>query len=97
MADADAAAEEKADREKPYERGRPTAPFPVVGSRVAIWIVAQLHLLFAAFVLAVPMFALIIEFIGYHTERQALRPAGARVHQAAVGVVLAHRDLRRRS
>ncbi|HJP30569.1 MAG TPA: cytochrome ubiquinol oxidase subunit I [Candidatus Latescibacteria bacterium] len=41
--------------------------FPVVGSRVAIWVVAQLHLMFAAFVLAVPMFALIIEFIGYRT------------------------------
>lgn len=41
--------------------------FPRVGSRVAIWVVAQLHLLFAAFVLAVPMFALIIEFIGYVT------------------------------
>ena len=35
--------------------------FPVVGSRVAIWAVAQLHLLFAAFVLAVPLFAFIIE------------------------------------
>jgi cytochrome bd-type quinol oxidase subunit 1 len=42
--------------------------FPVIGSRVAIWIVMQLHLLFAAFVLAVPMFALIIEFIGYKTK-----------------------------
>jgi len=41
--------------------------FPVIGSRVAIWAVAQLHLLFAAFVLAVPMFVLIIEYIGYRT------------------------------
>ena len=41
--------------------------FPVVGSRVAIWAVAQLHLLFAAFVLAVPIFAFIIEVIGYKT------------------------------
>jgi cytochrome bd-type quinol oxidase subunit 1 len=41
--------------------------FPVVGSRVAIWSVAQLHLLFAAFVLAVPIFAFIIEVIGYKT------------------------------
>ncbi|MFQ5569934.1 MAG: cytochrome ubiquinol oxidase subunit I [Rhodothermales bacterium] len=41
--------------------------FPLVGSRVAMWVVAQLHLMFAAFVLAVPMFALIIEFIGYKT------------------------------
>lgn len=42
--------------------------FPVIGSRVAIWVVAQLHLLFAAFVLAVPMFALLIEYIGYRTK-----------------------------
>jgi len=42
--------------------------FPFVGSRVAIWVVAELHLMFAAFVLAVPMFALIIEFIGYYTK-----------------------------
>ncbi|MEO6096066.1 MAG: cytochrome ubiquinol oxidase subunit I [Fibrobacteria bacterium] len=42
--------------------------FPVIGSRVAIWIVAQLHLMFAAFVLAVPMFALTIEYIGYRTK-----------------------------
>src|SRR6476660_3477961 len=41
--------------------------FPIVGSRVAIWAVAQLHLLFAAFVLAVPIFAFIIEVIGYKT------------------------------
>ena len=38
--------------------------FPFVGSRVAVWVLAQLHLMFAAFVLAVPIFALIIEFIG---------------------------------
>ncbi|MBT8401882.1 MAG: cytochrome ubiquinol oxidase subunit I [Rhodothermia bacterium] len=41
---------------------------PVIGSRVAMWVVAQLHLMFAAFVLAVPMFALIIEIIGYVTK-----------------------------
>ena len=40
---------------------------PVIGSRIFVWIVAELHLMFAAFVLAVPMFALIIEFIGYKT------------------------------
>ena len=44
--------------------------FPVIGSRVAIWIVAQLHLMFAAFVLAVPMFALTIEYIGYRTKEK---------------------------
>jgi cytochrome d ubiquinol oxidase subunit I len=49
------------DQAPPYRR------FPGVGSRVAIWMVAQLHLLFAAFVLAIPIFALIVEAIGYKT------------------------------
>jgi Fe-S-cluster-containing dehydrogenase component len=57
----------KKDAAKPYAEAEYRA-FPVVGSRVAIWVVAQLHLLFAAFVLAVPIFALIIEFIGYRTK-----------------------------
>lgn len=39
--------------------------FPVIGSRVVMWVTAELHLMFAAFVLAVPMFAVIIEIIGY--------------------------------
>ena len=59
-------AQENADKAKPYVEAEYRA-FPVVGSRVAIWVVAQLHLLFAAFVLAVPIFALIIEFIGFKT------------------------------
>ncbi len=60
------AAEAEEQASKPYEEAEYRA-FPRIGSRVAIWIVAQLHLLFAAFVLAVPIFALIIEFIGYRT------------------------------
>ncbi len=40
-------------------------PFLFGGSpRVAVWIVAELHLMFAAFVLGVPMFAVIIELVG---------------------------------
>lgn len=39
----------------------------MIGSRVAVWVIAQLHLLFAAFVLAVPLFAVVVEFIGYKT------------------------------
>jgi len=54
------------DQAKPYVEAE-YRTFPVVGSRVAIWAVAQLHLLFAAFVLAVPIFAFIIEVIGYKT------------------------------
>ena len=57
---------EKKAKAKPYEEAQYRA-FPVVGSRVAIWAVAQLHLLFAAFVLAVPIFAFIVEAIGYKT------------------------------
>lgn len=39
--------------------------FPIVGARNAVWIVAQTMLLFAAFILAVPVFVLIIEIAGY--------------------------------
>ena len=41
--------------------------FPVFGSRLAVWAVAQLHLNFAAFILGVPIFAVIIEIIGWRT------------------------------
>ena len=39
-----------------------------VNSRVVVWLAAQLHLWFAAFVLAVPIFVLIIEAIGMATR-----------------------------
>ncbi len=35
-----------------------------VSSRSIVWVVAQMHLFFAAFVLAVPLFVLVIEWIG---------------------------------
>ncbi|HUP02100.1 MAG TPA: hypothetical protein VM737_11340, partial [Gemmatimonadota bacterium] len=38
--------------------------FPLIGSRTAVWIAAQVHLMFAAFVLGVPMFAVVSEAIG---------------------------------
>jgi cytochrome bd-type quinol oxidase subunit 1 len=41
--------------------------FPWIGSRLAVWAVAQLHLNFAAFILGVPIFAVIIEIIGWRT------------------------------
>ncbi len=57
--------------ESPYGGGTqyrnlfdPEGPYGWLTPRVLIWILAQLHLLFAAFVLAVPMFALIIEIVG---------------------------------
>ena len=42
--------------------------FPVIGSRAAIWIAAEVHLMFAAFVLGVPMFAVVAEAIGMVTK-----------------------------
>lgn len=39
-----------------------------VNGRIYIWLVAQLHLWFAAFVLAVPIFVLIIEAVGMITK-----------------------------
>ena len=41
--------------------------FPIIGSRVAIWIAAEVHLMFAAFMLGVPMFALVVEVVGMRT------------------------------
>ncbi len=46
------------------EAVRPYGDFPVIGARGAIWISAQVHLMFAAFVLGVPMFAVVVEAIG---------------------------------
>ena len=40
-----------------------------VNSRVFVWLAAQLHLWFAAFVLAVPMFALFIEYLGWRAVK----------------------------
>ena len=46
--------------------------FPYVGSRLAIWVIAQIHLNFAAFILGVPIFAVIIEFMAWRigTDRE---------------------------
>ncbi|MBI2072081.1 MAG: cytochrome ubiquinol oxidase subunit I [Gemmatimonadetes bacterium] len=38
--------------------------FPLIGARAAVWVAAEVHLMFAAFVLGVPMFAVITELIG---------------------------------
>ncbi|MSR06318.1 MAG: hypothetical protein EXR93_04500 [Gemmatimonadetes bacterium] len=42
--------------------------FPGIGARNAVWIAAQVHLMFAAFVLGVPMFAVVTELIGIVTK-----------------------------
>lgn len=46
--------------------------FQVIGSRNLIWILAQTMLLFAAFILAVPVFVLIIEIAGYKKKDERL-------------------------
>src|SRR5947207_10383301 len=38
--------------------------FPVIGARAAVWVAAEVHLMFAAFVLGVPLFAVVAEAIG---------------------------------
>src|SRR5438067_889454 len=43
--------------------------FPVFGSRLAVCAVAQLHLNFAASIVGVPLFAVIIEAIGWRTGK----------------------------
>ena len=43
-------------------------PFPKIGSRSAAWLAAQLLLLFGSFILGVPMFAVVIEFVGMKTK-----------------------------
>ncbi len=55
---------EEAAREAAYRA------FPLIGSRLAVWAVAQLHLNFAAFILGCPIFAVIIEIIGWRTGEE---------------------------
>src|SRR5262245_20835810 len=46
----------------------PPAEFPYTGNRTAVWIVAQLHILFAAFILGAPIFVVISEWLGYRKQ-----------------------------
>jgi cytochrome bd-type quinol oxidase subunit 1 len=46
---------------KPHE-------FPIGGNRVAVWVVAQLHILFAAFILGAPIFVVVSEIIGWKNQ-----------------------------
>ncbi|MBI1727330.1 MAG: hypothetical protein HYR50_08675 [Candidatus Rokubacteria bacterium] len=39
-------------------------------SRVVVWVVAELHLMFGAFVLGVPIFASIVEVVGWRTRER---------------------------
>lgn len=46
--------------------------FPLLGARNIVWVLAQTMLLFAAFILAVPVFVLIIEIAGYYKKDERL-------------------------
>ena len=43
---------------------------PLVDSRTVVWVAMQVHLMFAAFVLGVPIFALIVEVVGAATKSE---------------------------
>ncbi|MCU7892268.1 MAG: cytochrome ubiquinol oxidase subunit I [Candidatus Thiodiazotropha sp. (ex Ustalcina ferruginea)] len=58
------------DTAEPIAAPRPSrSDYPNIGvsSRAIVWILAQLHLFFAALVLAVPLFLLTIELLGVYT------------------------------
>ena len=42
--------------------------FLTPGNRTAVWIVAQLHILFAGFILGAPIFMVIAEWLGYRKQ-----------------------------
>jgi cytochrome bd-type quinol oxidase subunit 1 len=65
-APAETAAATRADPGAPKLQ-RPDYPSLGVSSRTVVWIVAQMHLFFGALVLAVPIFVLVIELIGFKT------------------------------
>ena len=66
--DAEGVAEEAAEEESvPYVEDEYRNFFGIDG-RLIVWIISQLHLMFAAFVLAVPLFVVIIEAIGAKTN-----------------------------
>ncbi len=50
------------------ELGTSSVEIPYTGNRTAVWVVAQLHLLFAAFILGAPIFVVISEWLGYRRQ-----------------------------
>mgnify|MGYP001164925799 FL=1 len=66
--DAEGASEEAVEEKSvPYVEDEYRNFFGIDG-RLIVWIISQLHLMFAAFVLAVPLFVVIIEAIGAKTN-----------------------------
>ncbi len=48
--------------------GAPPVELPYTGNRTAVWVVAQLHILFAGFILGAPIFVVISEWLGYRKQ-----------------------------
>jgi hypothetical protein len=48
--------------------GLSAVEFPYTGNRTAVWIVAQLHTLFGAFILGAPIFIVISEWLGFRKQ-----------------------------
>lgn len=46
----------------------PSVEFSYTGNRTAVWIVAQLHTLFGAFILGAPIFMVVSEWLGYRKQ-----------------------------
>ncbi len=42
--------------------------FPYAGNRAVVWVVAQLHILFAAFILGAPIFVVVSEILGWRNQ-----------------------------
>jgi len=72
------------------ELGTSSVQFPYTGNRTAVWVVAQLHLLFAAFILGAPIFVVISEWLGY--RRQDSRYDRLAKEVTKVTVILFRRD-----
>jgi cytochrome d ubiquinol oxidase subunit I len=68
VADAGAKNESSAAKLPAPRPKRSDYPSMGVSSRAVVWAVAQMHLFFGALVLAVPIFVLVIELIGFKTE-----------------------------
>lgn len=61
---------EEAVEEAPQVEEKDYRTIMGISSRKLIWIIAELHLMFGAFVLAVPMFALAIEFVAVKKAKE---------------------------
>src|SRR5262245_37423024 len=48
--------------------GMSAVELPYTGNRTAVWIVAQLHTLFGAFILGAPIFIVTSEWLGYRKQ-----------------------------